>query len=151
MVDDLKKGYYLLFVDGGKRANEQGQAEGAIGVILQEPGCGEVLDTVSEKVGPVGSPYEAEYHALIRGLKLAAENRLLYVAAFSDSVTVVNQITRGWNKNERATELCEEVEEAREPFKRSQLSWVPREMNGDADKLVDQAFKGEPVTHATDE
>jgi hypothetical protein len=26
----------------------------------------------------------------------------------------------------------------------------PREMNRDADKLVDQAFKGEPVTHATD-
>ena len=33
MVDDLKKGYYLLFIDGGKRANERGQAEGAIGVI----------------------------------------------------------------------------------------------------------------------
>ena len=24
MVDDLKKGYYLLFIAGGKRANEQG-------------------------------------------------------------------------------------------------------------------------------
>jgi hypothetical protein len=30
----------------------------------------------------VGSPHEAEYHALIRGLKLAAEKRLPYVAAF---------------------------------------------------------------------
>lgn len=151
MVDDLKKGYYLLFIDGGKRANEQGQAEGAIGVILQEPDCGAVLATVAEKVGRVGSPHEAEYHALIRGLKLAAEKRLPYVAAFSDSVNVVNQITRGWNKNERATELCEEVEEALEPFKTWQLSWVPREMNRDADKLVDQAFKGEPVTHASDQ
>jgi ribonuclease HI len=150
VVDDLKKGYYLLFIDGGKRANEQGQAEGAIGVILQEPDCGLVLATVAEKVGPVGSPHEAEYHALIRGLKLAAEKRLPYVAAFSDSANVVNQITRGWNKNERATELHEEVEEALEPFKRWQLSWVPREMNRDADKLVEQAFKGEPVTHATD-
>ena len=73
MVDDLKKGYYLLFIDGGKRANEKGQAEGAIGVILQEPDCGAVVATVAEKVGPVGSPHEAEYHALIRGLKLAAE------------------------------------------------------------------------------
>ena len=72
MVDDLKRGYYLLFIDGGKRANEQGQAEGAIGVILQEPDCGAVLATVAEKVGPVGSPHEAEYHVLIRGLKLAA-------------------------------------------------------------------------------
>ena len=98
----------------------------------------------------MGSPHEAEYHALIRGLKLAAEKGLPYVAAFSDSANVVNQITRGWNKNERATELYEEVEEALEPFKTWQLSWVPREMNREADKLVNQAFKGEPVIHATD-
>jgi ribonuclease HI len=150
VVDDLKKGYYLLFIDGGIRANEQGQAEGAIGVILQEPDCGPVLAKVAEKVGPVGSPHEAEYHALIRGLKLAAEKRLPYVAAFSDSANVVNQIARGWNKNERATELYEEALEALEPFKRWQLSWVPREMNSEADKLVNQAFKGEPVIHATD-
>ena len=149
MVDELKKGYYLLFIDGGKRANEQGQAEGAIGVILQEPDCGEVLARVAEKVGPVGSPQEAEYRALIRGLKLAAEKGLPYIAAFSDSANVVNQITGRWNKNERATELYEEVQEALKPFT-WQLSWVPREMNKDADKLVDQAFKGEPVTHATD-
>lgn len=150
MVDDLKSGYYLLFIDGGKRAGESGEAEGAIGVILQEPECGTVLATVAEKVGPVGSPQEAEYHALIRGLKLAAEKRLRYVAAFSDNANVVNQITHGWNKNERATQLCQEVEEALAPFAGWRLSWVPRNMNRDADKLVDQAFKGEPVVHATD-
>jgi ribonuclease HI len=151
VVDDLKKGYYLLFIDGGIRANEQGQAEGAIGVILREPDCGPVLATVAETVGLVGSPHEAEYRALIHGLKLAAEKRLPYVAAFSDSANVVNQITGGWKKNERATELYEEVLEALEPFKTWQLSWVPREMNREADKLVDQAFRGEPVIHATDE
>lgn len=150
MVDDLKKGYYLLFIDGGKRANEQGQAEGAIGVILQEPDCGAVLAKVAEKVGPVGSPQEAEYRALIRGLELAADQRLLYVAAFSDSANVVNQVTGDWKKNERATELHDEVKEALKPFKAWQLSWVPREMNRRADDLVNQAFKGEPVTHATD-
>jgi ribonuclease HI len=150
VADDLKKGYYLLFIDGGTRASERGQAEGAIGVILQEPDCGSVLATVAETVGPVGSPLEAEYHALIRGLKLAAERQLPYVAAFSDSANVVNQVTRGWNKNERATKLHEEVEEALKPFKRWQLSWLPREMNKEADQLVDQAFRGEPVIHATD-
>jgi ribonuclease HI len=150
MVDDLKPGYYLLFIDGGKRVNQDGQAEGAIGVILQEPGCGTVLATVAEKVGPVGSPLEAEYRALIRGLKLAAEKRLPYIAAFSDSANVVNQITRGWNKNPRAAELSKEVEQALEPFRTWQLSWVPREMNTDADELVDQAFGGDPVIHATD-
>lgn len=149
-MDDLKKGYYLLFIDGGKRADEQGQAEGAIGVILQEPDCGAVLGRLAEKVGPVGSPHEAEYRALIRGLKLAAEKGLPYIAAFSDSANVVNQITGRWKKNDRATELYGEVEEALEDFKAWQLSWIPREMNTDADKLVDQAFKGEPVAHATD-
>jgi ribonuclease HI len=147
VFDDLKKGYYLLFVDGGKRANEkQGQAEGAIGVILQEPDCGEVLERVAEKVGPVGSPHEAEYHALIRGLKLAADEGIPYVAAFSDSANVVNQLTRGWDKNERAAELYAEAKEALEVFEGWRLSWVPREMNGDADKLVDRAFKGRPAT-----
>jgi ribonuclease HI len=151
VVDDLKKGYYLLFIDGGIRASEQGQPQGAIGVILQEPDCGAVLTPpVAEKVGPVGSPLEAEYHALIRGLKLAAEEELPYVAAFSDSATLVNQMTRAWKKSERATEFYEAAQEALKPFKTWQLSWVPREMNRDADNLVDQAFKGEPVTHATD-
>src|SRR4051794_26518574 len=100
MVDDLKKGYYLLFIDGGIRANEQAQAEGAIGVILREPDCGPVLARVAEKVGLVGSPQEAEYRALIRGLELAAEEGLHYVAAFSDSANVVNQIAGRWNRNE---------------------------------------------------
>ena len=151
MIDELKSGNYLLFIDGGKRgADEDGRAEGAIGVILQEPDCGAVLATVAEKVGPVGSPHEAEYLALIRGLELAAEKRLPYIAAFSDSANVVNQIPRGWKKNERATELHEKVERALQPFKTWQLSWVPREMNKEADKLVDQAFKGDPVSHATD-
>jgi ribonuclease HI len=150
VVDELKKGYYLLFIDGGKRANEQGHAEGAIGIILREPDLGKVLRSEPEKVGRVGSPLEAEYRALIRGLELAAEEGLRYIAAFSDSASLVNQVMDRWNKSERATELYEEVQEAFKPFKAWQLSWVPREMNQDADKLVDHAFKGEPVTHATD-
>jgi ribonuclease HI len=72
------------------------------------------------------------------------------LVALGDSANVVNQIARGWNKNVRASELYEEVEEALKPFKTWRLSWVPREMNREADKLVDQAFKGEPVIHATD-
>jgi ribonuclease HI len=149
VVDDLKKGYYLLFIDGGKRANEQGQAEGAIGIILREPDLGKVLRSEPEKVGRVGSPLEAEYRALIRGLELAAEEGLRYIS-FSDSASLVNQVMDRWNKNELATGLYEKVHEALKPFKAWQLSWVPREMNQDADKLVDQAFKGELVAHATD-
>ena len=49
-----------------------------------------------------------------------------------------------------APALCEEVEEALAPFKAWQLSWVPRAMDREADKLVDQAFRGEPVVHARD-
>ncbi len=79
MVDDLKKGYYLLFIDGGKRATEQGQAEGAIGVILQEPDCGPVLATVAEKAGRVGSPHEAEYPVCTRAPNAVGGNSRLEV------------------------------------------------------------------------
>jgi ribonuclease HI len=122
VVVDLKKGYYLLFIDGGKRANEQGQAEGAIGVILQEPDCGAVLARVAEKVGPVGSPHEAEYRALIRGLKLAAEKRLPYIAAFSDSANVVNQITGRWN---RTSEPPSSTKKSRKPSSPSRHGSCP--------------------------
>ena len=115
------------------------------------PDCGLGLCTVAEKVDrPVGSPLEAEYHALIRGLKLAVDRQLSYVAVFSDSRNLVNQVTLGWSKNEQATQLYEEVEEALKPFKGWQLSWLPRETNKEADKLVDQAFGGEPAIHATE-
>ena len=129
MIDELKKGYYLLFIDGGKRANEQGQAEGAIGVILREPDLGKVLRSEPEKVGRVGSPLEAEYRALIRGLEIAAEYRpgLRYIAAFSDSASLVNQVTDRWNKGERATELYEEVQEALKPFSMATFLGPPRD------------------------
>src|SRR4051812_32393667 len=43
----------------------KGQHEGAIGVILQEPRCGAVLERVAEKAGAVHSPHEPE----LRGVK----------------------------------------------------------------------------------
>ena len=75
-------------------------------------------------VGFVGSPLEAEYHALIRGLQLAAEEELPYIAALT-TATVVNQMTRGWNKNERATELYEAAQEALKAFKAWRLFLGP--------------------------
>lgn len=87
-----------------------------------------MLATVAEKVGSVFSAQEAEYRALIRGLKLAGR----------------------WKKNERCTDFCEEARDAPKAFKDWQLSWVPSQMNGEADKFVDLAFRGELVIHASD-
>lgn len=56
VIDDLKKGYYLLFIDGGTRANEQGQAEGAIGVILQNPILGRCWPQSPRKWDPWTAP-----------------------------------------------------------------------------------------------
>jgi Reverse transcriptase-like len=61
----------------------------------------------------VGSPLEAEYLALIRGLKLAGEKRLPYIAALGRLANVVNRKTRGWNTNDRAAQLSDEVKQAR--------------------------------------
>ena len=103
MVDEPKQGYYLLFIDGGKRTDEQGQAEGAIGVILQEPDCGTVLATVAEKVGPVDSPHEAEYHALIRGLKLAAEEESKRLGELKGKMTYTEMTPAAREEMRKAT------------------------------------------------
>lgn len=144
MTDDLKTGYYLLFVDGGIRG-KPGQKKGAIGAVLREPRCGDLVEPpLAKEVGSVGSPLEAEYHALVLGLKFAKKNGIRNLAVFSDSRTLVNQMMGGWNKNERVTELHAKADEIFRTFKGRQLSWIPREMNGDADKLVNEAFEARP-------
>jgi len=94
-----KKGLYLLHIDGGKKASAVGErGEGAIAALLKEPN-GTVISSaaLSERIGPVESPTAAEYRALLRGLELARERGVNYLAIFSDSRILVNQMNRLWN------------------------------------------------------
>lgn len=147
-MGDPKKGLYVLRIDGGKRAIK-GMAEGAIGVVLQEPDETPIEGAkLSERIGPVTSPHVSEYRALIRGLEMAIDCEIDYIATFSDSRTLVNQVNGLWERRGNLRQLCEEACEILKRFKGWQVSWVPREWNVMADELVNKAFKGEDVIHA---
>ena len=145
MSDETKQektGLYLLHIDGGNEASAAGEiGEGAIGALLKEPNGNAIPGAeLSERIGPVKSPTTAEYRALLRGLELARERDVEYLAVFSDSRNLVNQINRLWNAGDDLAKLRDEAVEALRNFKGTQVSWIPRNWNAEADALVSKAF-----------
>lgn len=137
-----KKGLYLLHIDGGNRASAAGEmGDGAIGALLKEPNGTAIPGAeLSERIGPVEGPTTAEYRALLRGLELARERGVSYLAVFSDSRILVNQMNGLWNVGDNLAPLRYEAEEMLRKFKGTQVSWIPRDWNKEADALVNTAF-----------
>jgi ribonuclease HI len=138
-----KKGLYLLHIDGGKNASAAGEmGEGAIGALLKEPNGTAIPGAeLSERIGPVKSPTAAEYRALLRGLELAHERDVEYLAVFSDSRHLVNQINRLWNAGDDLAKLRDEAVEALRNFKGTQVSWIPRNWNAEARRAREQGLR----------
>ena len=133
----LKRGYYLLNTDGGNRADPLGRA--AIGALLRT----RRLVTVAQISKEIGSATHnvAEYRGLIEGLKLAREYGIQRIRVYMDSEIVVDQVNGV--SAVRQAHLIELQEEARRLvglFKSFRISWVPRELNGEADRLVNDAL-----------
>jgi len=153
-IQQEKRGLYLLHIDGGKKASAVGEmGEGAIAAVLKEPNGTAISGAaLSERVGPVESPTAAEYRALLRGLQLARERGVKYLAIFSDSRILVNQMNRLWNAGDSLAPLRDEAEEALRNFKGTQVSWIPRKWNEEADALVNKAFgpRSAEVIHSQD-
>ena len=83
-----RRGFYLLHIDGSNKRSPGGEMEGAIGALLKEPNGAAIPGAErSERIGFVEGPTTAEYQALLRGLELAREREVNYLAVFSDSRT----------------------------------------------------------------
>ena len=85
----------------------------------------------------------AEYQALIEGLKLAHDYGIQRLRVYMDSELVVEQIN-GASAVRKAhlRELHEVASGLVARFKSIRISWVPREMNAEADRLVRDALEG---------
>jgi ribonuclease HI len=105
-------------------------------------------------IGPVSDPHSAEYEALLAGLSLTRQLEIRYIAVFSDSRTLVNQVNRLWKSSAHLSEYREKAWNALAKFAGWQMSWIPRKWNERADKLVDEALAtaapGEEIMHAED-
>jgi len=119
-----------LFVDGA--ADLHTQTAGIGGVFYRN---GEELYSFSEFIGSKTNN-EAEYQALIQGIKEAHKLNLLSLNIFADSQLVVRQITGEYKvKNERMKLLHKQALELLGKLENWNIEHVLREKNKRADAL----------------
>jgi ribonuclease HI len=128
---------YLLNTDGGNRGNPSGRA--AIGALLRTRHL-VTVDEISKEIGPA-THNVAEYLGLIEGLTLAREHGVQRLRVYMDSELVVDQVN-GLSavKQPHLSELNKEARSLASQFKSFRISWVPRELNVEADRLVNDVL-----------
>jgi ribonuclease HI len=138
----VKSGYFLLNTDGGVdgwRRSGDAFSPAAIGVLLRT----RRLRTVAQRCRAIGpaSHNEAEYEALIEGLDLAHAHGVRHLRVYMDSELVVDQMNdRSAVRKAELRKLYEVARSLAALFESIRISWVPREMNAEADQLVRDAL-----------
>ncbi|KFK24358.1 hypothetical protein AALP_AAs56437U000100, partial [Arabis alpina] len=126
---------WLLHVDGASSKSGSG-----VGIRLTSP-TKEVLEQ-SFRLGFDASNNEAEYEALLAGLRLAKGLEITKVSVFCDSQLVVNQFNGEYaNKDERMEAYLQVAKELAAQFEECTVTRIPREENTDADALAVVASK----------
>lgn len=83
----------------------------------------------------------AEYQALIEGLKLAREHGIDRIRVYLDSELVVDQMNGvSQVRQEYLKRLHASARALVGEFASIRICWVPREMNAEADRLVNKAL-----------
>ena len=128
-----------LFTDGASRGNP---GEAAVGLVLQDE-QGRLLARRHRYLGRATNNV-AEYVALARGLRLAAEFNPSELEVCLDSNLVVEQVNLRWKvKDENLRVLHGEVRKAMADFAKITIRYIPRERNTEADALANLALDEE--------
>lgn len=131
----------VVEADGGSRGNP---GPAAYGALVRDAATGEVIAEAGETIG-VASNNVAEYQGLIAGLRLALEFAPgAVVEVRMDSKLVVEQMSGRWKiKHPAMRPLAAEA--SRLAPAGTTYTWIPRERNRHADRLVNLALDGEPT------
>jgi ribonuclease HI len=126
----------IIQFDGGAVPNPGTRG---IGVILLEDN--HVLKEISRKLDGIGTNNEAEYSALIEGLKQALALGWTDILVQGDSKLVVNQVAGSWKVNkDNLKPLNEEAKTLLSKFQSVKVEWIPREKNARADAAASRAL-----------
>ncbi len=126
----------LLYTDGGSR-NNPGPA--ATGFVLKTEN-GQTLRKGGNFLG-TATNNEAEYRALLEGLKAARDFSPQHLDCFLDSSLVVNQLNGRFKiKESRLGELVFEVKKLETSFVSVRYNYIPREKNKEADAIVNRTL-----------
>jgi ribonuclease HI len=126
-------------VDGGARGNP---GPAAIAAVVRD-GDGEILYEAHETIGRATNNV-AEYRALIFGIEKAAELGATELELVGDSELVVKQVRGEYRvKDAGLKPLHSAAQQALSNFAEWQIRHVKRELNAEADALVNQALDAE--------
>jgi ribonuclease HI len=124
-----------LHTDGGARGNP---GPAAIGGVARENG--EELFSFARYIGETTNN-QAEYQALLEGLRQLRERGVREVVCYLDSDLVVQQLAERYRvKNLELKPLFNEVQALAEEFSSIKFVHVRREGNAEADRLVNRAL-----------
>ncbi|KKR32140.1 MAG: Ribonuclease H [Candidatus Falkowbacteria bacterium GW2011_GWF2_39_8] len=125
-----------IYTDGGARGNPGPAGIGA--VIFDE--AEKIVAEVSEYIGETTNN-QAEYKAVVAAIQKAKELGGEELDFYLDSQLVVEQLNRNYKvKNEGLAPLFIQVYNATMSFKKVTFTYIPREQNKLADKLVNIAI-----------
>jgi ribonuclease HI len=134
---------WTLSVDGASNIRGSGA-----GVVLEGPDG--VLIEQSLRFAFKASNNQAEYEALIAGMKLAREMEVTDLRAKSDSQLVTNQVSGDYQtKDPQLIKYLEKVQSLAAQFEHFELIYVPREQNARADLLSKLASTKKPGNNGT--
>jgi ribonuclease HI len=125
-----------VYVDGASRGNP---GPSGIGIVIKD-GEGATKVKVSSYIGRATNN-QAEYRALIVGLREAARLKAEHVEIKSDSELLVEQVCGRYKvRSAQLRNLFQEVKELLADFRSSTVSHIPRYQNRVADALANQAL-----------
>lgn len=128
-----------LFCDGASRGNPGPAGAGA---LLKEQGSGKILARLCQPLGRATNN-EAEYAALLLGLKEAQRRGVKRVSVFADSELVIKQLTGVYRvKHPVMQQRHQEAMRLLAQFETWRASHIPRERNAEADALANEALDG---------
>jgi ribonuclease HI len=131
----------ILYTDGAIRSDATG-----LGVIVRDE-TGRVLDWRSERLPQTMTCNQAEYEALILGLKMVHTLRPKHVEVRTDSQVVINQMRGEFSVHSPALRrLHARARVAVAALDEVELVHVPRLRNRLADALANEAADGEGET-----
>jgi ribonuclease HI len=137
--DDVARYEIVVYCDGGARGNP---GPAAIGAVVLDPSTTPPtrLATVSERIGTTTNNV-AEYEAVIAGLEAALAYPARVVRVRADSMLVVEQLNGRWRvKQSHLRPLYARARELLDAYEEADVAHVRRELNADADALVNAAL-----------
>jgi len=127
---------HKLFTDGGSRGNP---GHSGIGIVCLNKDNEKVFKF--KKYIGINTNNQAEYVALLQGIKTCVKKGIKNLNCFADSELMVKQLNGEYKmKNAGLKPLYRQVKEMKKSFKSITFNHVPRAKNKIADSLVNQAL-----------